>query len=90
MALAMWMAVAAVALAAPAAMMHYLNRLPYAPECPHCRAVTAQRAGGPGPWDRLWSGIAATPVRRCTRCGWQGRMRWRWALQGAHRTRGGG
>ena len=78
-----WAAVAA-ALAAPFAMQHYLSRLPYAPECPHCRQVTAQRTAAGRGWDRLYAALAATQVRRCTRCGWQGRMRWRWAVQGAH------
>jgi hypothetical protein len=79
-----WM-LAVAALTAPFAVVHYLNRLPYAPECPHCRAVTAQAAQVPGWCDRACAAIAATPVRSCTRCGWSGRMRWRWATQHAHR-----
>ena len=57
----------------------YLTRLPYAPECPHCRAVTHVRMGGAGPLDRLCALATATPVRSCTRCGWAGRMRWKLA-----------
>jgi hypothetical protein len=72
-----------VALAAPVFVLHYLTRLPEAPACPDCRRVTSDggrqpRASG---LDRLLALGSATPVRRCTSCGWEGRMRWRWAVQ---------
>jgi hypothetical protein len=73
----------ALAVAATIVAAHYLTRLPYAPECPQCRAVTADALAGSA-LDRLWVAMATTPLRRCTRCGWQGRMRWRWATQRAH------
>lgn len=77
----MWMALALVA-AAPMLGVRYVTLLPYAPECPHCRAVTAER-GGPGLFDRFCALLAATPVRLCQRCGWAGRMRWRLARERA-------
>lgn len=74
------LALAALALgvAAPAITLHYLHRLPYAPACPYCREVT-QPGSGATVVDRAWARIAATAVRRCGRCGWSGRMRWRLA-----------
>jgi hypothetical protein len=71
-----------LALAAPVFTLHYLTRLPEAPACPTCRRVTT---GGmartvPGA-ERMLSFMSATQVRRCTACGWQGRMRWRWAVE---------
>jgi hypothetical protein len=59
-------------------LTHYLHRLPYAPECPHCHAVTGQAAAH-GVVDRACALLTATPVRHCARCGWAGRMRWRLA-----------
>jgi hypothetical protein len=77
-----------VAVVVPFAVAHYVTRLPWAPECPQCRAVTAQTHVGSA-LDRVWVSLATTPTRRCTQCGWQGRMRWRWATerarQGGHR-----
>ena len=64
--------------AVPWTLSHYVHRLPYAPECPCCRAVTAQSAAH-GWIDRACALLAATPVRHCARCGWAGRMRWRLA-----------
>lgn len=61
---------------APLLLNHYVARLPYAPECPCCRTVTAQ-APVHGAVDRLCALLTATPVRTCARCGWAGRMRWR-------------
>ena len=75
-----FMALAAVA--APALAALYLARLPYAPECPCCRAVTSPRRGH-GLLDRLGLLASATPVRNCARCGWAGRMRWKLAPQRA-------
>jgi hypothetical protein len=59
-----------------------LGRLPYAPDCPRCHAVTAQAASH-GLLDRACALVDATPVRTCTRCGWAGRMRWRLAHERA-------
>jgi hypothetical protein len=59
-------------------LTQYVLRLPYAPECPHCHAVTGQTAAD-GVLDRACAVLAATPVRHCARCGWAGRMRWRLA-----------
>lgn len=81
-----WMAIA-IALAAPWGAAHYLSRLPYAPGCPRCRAVTGQDAAPGGALDRLFSLLSATPVRTCGRCGWAGRMRWRLAAQRVERSR---
>jgi len=79
-----WMLVLAMGLALtmPRAVSHYQARLPYAPECPHCHAVTSQRSADSA-FDRLCATIAATPVRSCARCGWAGRMRWRPAFERA-------
>jgi hypothetical protein len=76
MAVVLWIGLFALAVAVPWAAARYLGRLPYAPECPRCRAVTGQRAR-PGVLDRACGLLAATPVRTCARCGWAGRMRWR-------------
>jgi|GEM_PF-1085052 len=75
--------VVAVALAAPVFLFHYLFRLPEAPACPVCRTTTCDVVPpgcGSGP-DRLLARLYSTQLRRCTSCGWKGRMRWRWALQ---------
>lgn len=75
----------AVTMAAlPFLFVQHVHRLPQAPACPQCRTVTAQHAVD-SPWDRLYALLAATPVRRCIRCGWAGRMRWRLATQRARR-----
>lgn len=73
----------ALALAAPLFVLHYLCRLPEAPGCPTCRAVTCEAGprGVPSAVDRAFALVSATRVRRCTSCGWRGRMRWRWAVQ---------
>ena len=62
---------------------HLLVRLPFAPECPTCRFVTAQPVRITR-IDRLLahSGVA---FRACPRCGWTGRMRWRLAEQRVRR-----
>ena len=82
--------IVAVALAAPVFLFHYLSRLPEAPACPACRATTCGvLAGGTGSgMDCLLARLYATQIRHCTSCGWEGRMRWRWALQRSHE--GGG
>ncbi len=68
--------------AAPGLAALYLARLPFAPECPSCRAVTSPHRGRSAV-DRLVAMAAATPVRKCARCGWAGRMRWKLAPQRA-------
>ena len=68
---------AAVA-AAPWVVARHLGRLPYAPECPHCRSVTGQRPAH-GAFERAYGALTASTVRSCARCGWAGRMRWRLA-----------
>ena len=60
----------------------YVQRLPEAPLCPECRAVTRELGGACAllsllPW------FAATSRASCTRCGWRGRMRWQWAAHSA-------
>lgn len=55
----------------------YLERLPEAPACPDCRAVTRSAAGNLAA-NLLFAGFLDTAVRECVRCGWKGRMRWRW------------
>lgn len=69
-------------LAAPVLALHYLTRLPEAPVCPSCRSVTTrwERSEGLGA-DLVQAVMSTTQLRRCTECGWQGRMRWRWAVQ---------
>jgi len=84
----LWLMVGAVVVGiTPWVVSHYLGRLPYAPECPHCRAVTGQ-APARGLADRVCAVVAATPVRTCARCGWAGRMRWRLAHERARGSRG--
>ena len=70
------------AVAAPFLATLYLSRLPFAPGCPHCSAITSTRVSE-GRLDRLCAMAAATPVRSCSRCGWAGRMRWKLAPQRA-------
>ena len=74
-----------VALAAPVLLLHYLTRLPEAPSCPGCRRVTSEVDRVRDVWgaDGLWTLLSATRTRRCTACGWEGRMRWRWAVERA-------
>ncbi|HEU0302031.1 MAG TPA: hypothetical protein VFR37_21425 [Longimicrobium sp.] len=64
---------------------HHLVHLPYAPECPTCRSVTAQ----PGHTTRVDRMLARSGVsfRSCPRCGWAGRMRWRLAEERARTGR---
>ncbi len=82
-----WLVLAVLlGIAAPLFAGRYLAHLPWAPECPACRGITAE-TGRAGPFDRLCALLAATPVRSCERCGWAGRMRWRVARE---RVRSGG
>jgi len=75
--IAAWV-VALLGLCVGVAMARQLVRLPYAPQCPRCRRVTADDPSLLAA-DRLWAFAMATPVRRCGACGWSGRMRWRLA-----------
>ena len=79
-------ALAAVALAAPFLLLAYVQRLPVAPACPTCRAVTraVDRECLAGAARSL---LPATYVGECGRCGWRGRLRWRWATRTAGRDR---
>ncbi len=71
---------AALALAAPFLVSAYVQRLPVAPGCPSCRAVTrtVERRCST---IRVPSLFAATYIGECARCGWRGRLRWRWATR---------
>lgn len=77
-------ALAALALAAPFLVAAYVQRLPVAPACPSCRAVTraVERECLVAPVRSL---LPSTFVGECGRCGWRGRMRWRWATRTAGR-----
>ena len=59
-------------------LARWVGRLPYAPGCPHCHAVTGQRPAH-GRLELLYARFTATAARTCTRCGWAGWMRWRLA-----------
>jgi len=62
----------------------YVQRLPVAPTCPSCRAVT--RESGARAWAaQIVPALAVTFVGECSRCGWRGRMRWRWATRSARK-----
>jgi hypothetical protein len=65
---------------APWLLARWLGRLPYAPECPHCRTVTGAQAAR-GRLERAYERLTATALRSCAQCGWAGRMRWRLAPQ---------
>lgn len=81
------LAILAVAFAAPYLFHRYLERLPEAPACPSCRTVTRD-AGTDGWAAHLAPVLLVTIVRECSRCGWKGRMRWRWAERRADGRRG--
>jgi hypothetical protein len=68
----------AIALGAVLAIRQYVQRLPVAPACPCCSAVTRMSHSGPDPL-RFVPHLVATSRGECTRCGWSGRMRWKWA-----------
>lgn len=69
---------AGVLAAASLLALHYLVGLPYAPECPTCRGVTA-RPPRTTAVDRFLARCSGADARHCQRCGWRGRMRWRLA-----------
>lgn len=62
----------------PFAVERYLRSLPVAPSCPDCRAVTRALARRSAAWQLLLAQVPIT-LSECGRCGWTGRMRWRWA-----------
>lgn len=79
-------ALGALLIALPVALCLYLQRLPVAPACPSCRAVTREVSRG---WSSLQMvpALATTFLGECTRCGWRGRMRWRWATRTVRNNR---
>jgi hypothetical protein len=72
-----------LALGASLYAAQYLVALPFAPECPACRGVTAHPPRTSA-LDRLLARGGAD-ARRCPRCGWSGRMRWRLAAERVRR-----
>jgi len=74
--------VALAVLILPASFDQYVRRLPDAPRCPGCRALT-RGSGGPGLVAALLPVLATTMIRECSVCGWRGRMRLRFAIEGA-------
>jgi hypothetical protein len=67
-------------LATPFLVQQYVARLPWAPTCPSCRAVTREVLSS---WSaiQLMPSFAATSVSECGACGWRGRMKWKWARE---------
>jgi hypothetical protein len=79
MVLAMALAVSVLLFMGPSLLRQYVERLPEAPSCPACRSTTRQSLSSVvGDWIPA---LSMTVVRECARCGWRGRMRWRWALR---------
>jgi hypothetical protein len=74
----------AVLLGASWLAANYLWSLPYAPECPACKCVTAQSART-SRVDALLARRASVSSRHCPRCGWSGRMRWRLSAERVRR-----
>lgn len=81
--LAFWLSIALLGTVSVYAV-HHLAHLPYAPECPTCRATTAQPSRT-SRMDRVLARFSGADTRRCPRCGWSGRMRWRLAAERARR-----
>lgn len=73
---------ATILLLVPSLTERYVRRLPDAPWCPGCRALTRGQAEG-GVMALLLPALAATVRGECQRCGWRGRMRLRLAPEGA-------
>jgi len=74
----------AMMIAAPLFILRYVRGLPIAPACPSCSAITRAVHYGADPF-RLIPYLTATSIAECTRCGWHGRMRWRWAPHAVRR-----
>jgi hypothetical protein len=73
---------AAGVLLLPTVFERYVRRLPDAPICPGCRALT--RASSAAGLAALFLPMFSTTVmRECGVCGWRGRMRLRLAAEGA-------
>ena len=85
MELLIWILLLTTLLGATLYVAHCLVRLPYAPECPTCRCVTAQPVRATR-FDRLLARNGVS-FRSCPRCGWAGRMRWRLAEERARAGR---
>ncbi|MEX2582741.1 MAG: hypothetical protein WD766_05685 [Gemmatimonadota bacterium] len=75
-------AVMALLLAAPLLIDRYLRQLPIAPACPSCRSVAREVSLARSIVDVL-PAFGRTFIAECARCGWRGRMRWRWAPHAA-------
>jgi len=73
---------AAGVLLLPAFFERYVRRLPDAPNCPGCRALT-RASSGAGIAGLLLPMFSTTVIRECGVCGWRGRMRLRFAAEGA-------
>lgn len=69
----------------PVLLQWYVQRLPQAPGCPTCRVTT--RPLQECALERMVPLFASTSRGECTRCGWRGRMRWRWATRTVPRRR---
>jgi hypothetical protein len=80
-------AVMAAMLAAPLLIERYLRQLPPAPACPDCRAV-ARAIIAEGLLTGWVPEISRTFLAECSRCGWRGRMRWRYATRAARKDGG--
>jgi hypothetical protein len=78
-------AVMAVLMVAPLLIERYVRQLPAAPACPCCRG-TAHEVGLPGAVAALIPTLARTFRAECGRCGWRGRMRWRFAPDSVRRN----
>jgi hypothetical protein len=58
-------------------LSRYVQNLPEAPACPSCQRVTRQAIASRIVY--LLPMLEMTALRECHRCGWRGRMRWRFA-----------
>jgi hypothetical protein len=74
----------ALVAAAPFLIHRYVRGLPVAPACPSCSAITRETRAAVDPF-RVIPHLTATSLGECTRCGWRGRMRWKWATRAARR-----
>lgn len=72
--------------AAPIMIRFYIRALPVAPACPCCSATTRQSYGAADAL-RFLPHLTATSLGECGRCGWRGRMRWKWATRIARQNR---
>jgi len=70
--------VLALLLAIPLLIEKYVRQLPVAPICPSCHAIAREVQLACSLLD-LFPAFGKTFIGECARCGWRGRMRWRWA-----------